>query len=143
MVCSTLCLSRLIVRSLTGIFSADPDLLPIQLAGATPLFEAKWRRIVLDEAHTARNPQTILYRAICGLSAERRWAITGTPIVNSTRDLGALAAWIGLNPFAEDDSAWARVIENPLGKGGQASQRAAGLLRAVVQVSWAARKLIS
>jgi SNF2 family DNA or RNA helicase len=68
----------------------------------TPLFEINWRRIVLDEAHTCRNPTTQLYRAICGLKGERRWAVTGTPIVNSTKDLGALAAWCGLQPFASD-----------------------------------------
>jgi len=96
-----------------------------------PLFGVKWRRIVLDEAHICRNPRTRLYNAICELKGERRWAVTGTPIVNSTKDLGTLAAWCGLQPFAENPKEWTRAIERPLKKANQ-SERAAGLLRKVV-----------
>lgn len=97
----------------------------------TPLFQVKWRRVVLDEAHICRNPRTHLYNAICQLKGERRWAITGTPIVNSTKDLGALAAWCGLQPFADAPKMWSLLIERQL-KREATSDRAASLLRRVV-----------
>lgn len=96
-----------------------------------PLFEVTWRRIVLDEAHICRNTKTQLYNAICELKSERRWAVTGTPIVNSTKDLGALAAWCGLQPFAAIPKEWSKLIERPLKRSGSTEQ-AAALLRKVV-----------
>ena len=40
-----------------------------------------WFRIVLDEAHTIRNP-TAQSRATIALPGQRRWAVTGTPVQN-------------------------------------------------------------
>jgi SNF2 family DNA or RNA helicase len=57
-----------------------------------------WFRIVLDEAHTIRNP-TNQSRATCSLFGQRRWAVTGTPVQNRLEDLGALFNFIQLNPF--------------------------------------------
>ncbi|KAJ7497415.1 SNF2 family N-terminal domain-containing protein [Mycena latifolia] len=45
------------------------------------LFEIQWKRIVLDEAHTIRNPKTKMAKAACALAAQRRWALAATPIV--------------------------------------------------------------
>lgn len=42
------------------------------------------QRIILDEGHTIRNPQTKMAKAVCGLNAQRRWVVTGTPIVSRT-----------------------------------------------------------
>lgn len=44
-------------------------------------------RIVLDEAHTIRNRQTEMSRSCCALQGTHRWAMTGTPIVNSADDV--------------------------------------------------------
>jgi hypothetical protein len=57
-----------------------------------------WFRIVLDEAHTIRNP-TAQSRATCVLFGQRRWAVTGTPVQNRLEDLGALFNFIKLAPF--------------------------------------------
>lgn len=57
-----------------------------------------WFRIVLDEAHTIRNP-TAQSRATCLLPGQRRWAVTGTPVQNRLEDLGALFNFIQLAPF--------------------------------------------
>lgn len=102
----------------------------------TPLLTTRWRRVVLDEAHICRNPKTALYRSICEITAQRRWALTGTPIVNSTRDLGSLASWCGLDPFADAGStAWKKKIEDRLRQGRSPGGRqvAAHLLKAVVR----------
>lgn len=57
-----------------------------------------WFRIVLDEAHTIRNP-TQQSRSTCALFGQRRWAVTGTPVQNRLEDLGALFNFIKLSPF--------------------------------------------
>jgi hypothetical protein len=45
--------------------------------GVYPLEEINWFRIVLDEAHMIREQTTQQSKAICRLSAQRRWAVTG------------------------------------------------------------------
>lgn len=68
-----------------------------------PLAYINWFRIVLDEAHAIRNASTKQSAAACTLAAERRWAVTGTPVQNRLEDLGALFRFIRLRPF--DNSA--------------------------------------
>lgn len=63
----------------------------------TALMERVWGRVVVDEAHVARNPGTLLHRRLCGLNATAKWALTATPLQNSVRDLLALAAIVGLS----------------------------------------------
>ncbi|KAF2846659.1 SNF2 family helicase/ATPase-like protein [Plenodomus tracheiphilus IPT5] len=63
-----------------------------------PLPYINWFRIVLDEAHTIRNP-TQQSKATCVLNGQRRWAVTGTPVQNRLEDLGALFNFIRLKPF--------------------------------------------
>lgn len=43
-----------------------------------PLLQTNFFRIVLDEAHMIREQSTRQSQAICVLSAQRRWAVTGT-----------------------------------------------------------------
>ena len=63
-----------------------------------PLPLINWFRIVLDEAHTIRNP-TNQSKAACSMQGQRRWAVTGTPVQNRLEDLGALFNFIRLKPF--------------------------------------------
>lgn len=48
----------------------------------SPLFQMNFFRIVLDEAHMIREQSTMQSQAVCKLSSQRRWAVTGTPVQN-------------------------------------------------------------
>lgn len=45
------------------------------------LFNVPWKRVIIDEGHQIRNPTTKGAIAVSALTAERRWVLTGTPIV--------------------------------------------------------------
>lgn len=61
------------------------------------VFSVKWRRVVLDEGHNIRNPKAKRTIAVDHLLAQSRWALTGTPIINSLKDLYSLVRF--LQPF--------------------------------------------
>ncbi|TDZ33218.1 DNA repair protein RAD5 [Colletotrichum spinosum] len=50
------------------------------------LFKMKWHRVVLDEAHMIKNYKSSTAQACCKLNAKYRWAVTGTPLVNSAME---------------------------------------------------------
>jgi SNF2 family DNA or RNA helicase len=76
--------------------SGDP---PAELAGRI------WGRVVIDEAHCAKNPRSRTHRVLRSLYAHSRWAVTATPVQNHAGDLIAMARLIGV---ATDDAAFAR-----------------------------------
>jgi SNF2 family DNA or RNA helicase len=59
----------------------------------------KWFRVILDEAHTIREPSAQQSHACYELEAQRRWALTGTPIQNKLADLGSLCQFLRLFPY--------------------------------------------
>ena len=48
------------------------------------LLNIPWKRVIIDEGHQIRNPATKAAIAVSALTAERRWVLTGTPIVCSS-----------------------------------------------------------
>lgn len=80
--------------------------------GVYPLEELSFFRIVLDEAHMIREQNTLQFKAISRLQAQRRWAVTGTPVQNRLDDLAALLAFIRLEPF-HDRGKFVRYIVEP------------------------------
>lgn len=58
-------------------------------------FQYVFDRVVLDEAHTIRNPRTATSAACCALQATRRWALTATPVFNDIAD------WYGIINFLD------------------------------------------
>lgn len=51
-----------------------------QSGGGLRLLGREWRRVILDEGHTIRNPATDAAQACHMLRAERRWVLSGTPV---------------------------------------------------------------
>jgi len=62
-------------------------------------FKRVWDRVVLDEAHKIRNGDGEIARYARKIVAPIRWAVTGTPLVNSLRDVVSLLAFVGV-PFS-------------------------------------------
>lgn len=63
------------------------------------LFGVDFYRLVLDEAHIIKNRQAKTSKACYSLRASRRWALTGTPIVNKLEDLFSLVHYLGVEPW--------------------------------------------
>lgn len=81
------------------------------------LFSVDWRRVILDEGHIIRNPQTKSALAALNLMAKSRWVLTGTPIINNLKDLFSLVRFIGLTGGLERLEIFNSVLIRPLNQG--------------------------
>ncbi|KAL9373566.1 hypothetical protein Peur_033186 [Populus x canadensis] len=80
-----------------------------------PLLKIEWWRVILDEADVIKNANAMQSKAVAGLTARRRWAVTGAPIQNGSFDLFALIAFLRLDPLSKK-SYWQSLLERPLAK---------------------------
>ncbi|KAI1881221.1 hypothetical protein JX265_000047 [Neoarthrinium moseri] len=78
------------------------------------LYGVEWRRIVLDEGHTIRNPKAQLALATHKLKARSRWILTGTPIINNVKDFFSLLRFLKLTGGLEDEGLFSAVIARPI-----------------------------
>jgi SNF2 family DNA or RNA helicase len=56
----------------------------------TNLHDLEWTRILVDEAHYARNSKSLLWQGLNYIQAPYKWLLTGTPIQNSIKDIVSL-----------------------------------------------------
>ncbi|KJK84027.1 DNA repair protein rad5 [Metarhizium anisopliae BRIP 53293] len=80
------------------------------------LFSLKFFRVVLDEAHHIKNRSSKTARACYEISADHRWVLTGTPIVNRLEDLFSLVRFLGVEPW-NNFSFWKTFITVPFEAG--------------------------
>ncbi|TFK56768.1 hypothetical protein OE88DRAFT_1650222, partial [Heliocybe sulcata] len=72
-----------------------------KMSKASPVFQTEWLRVILDEAHHCKSRQSKTARAVYALKARRRWAVTGTPIVNRLEDLFSLLKFLDFTPWSD------------------------------------------
>ncbi|GAO17063.1 uncharacterized protein UV8b_07830 [Ustilaginoidea virens] len=80
------------------------------------LFSLRFFRVILDEAHHIKNRAAKTARACYGISADCRWVVTGTPIVNKLEDLFSLVRFLGVEPW-NNFSFWRTFITVPFETG--------------------------
>jgi SWI/SNF-related matrix-associated actin-dependent regulator of chromatin subfamily A3 len=73
--------------------------------------------VVLDEGHTIRNPRSKGSLAACALRADSRWTLTGTPIINTLKDLYSQVRFLQMSGGLEDMSVFNSVLIRPLTNG--------------------------
>ncbi|KAL8841686.1 MAG: hypothetical protein Q9176_003081 [Flavoplaca citrina] len=93
------------------------------------LFSTNWRRVILDEGHQIRNPSAKSSLACSGLLARSRWVLTGTPIINSLKDLYSMVRFLRLSGGLERLEVFNGVLIRPLNQG---SEEASLLLQALM-----------
>jgi SWI/SNF-related matrix-associated actin-dependent regulator of chromatin subfamily A3 len=96
------------------------------------LFNHKWRRIVLDEAHLIRNPTSQASLAACGLDAASRWSLTGTPIVNNMKDLFSQVRFLRYSGGIANFETFSRCLIRPLKRGEPAASHLLQILMATI-----------
>ncbi|KAK8057087.1 hypothetical protein PG996_011024 [Apiospora saccharicola] len=66
--------------------------------------ELRTTTVVLDEAHCIKNPDGATSKAAYDLEAERRWAVSGTPIQNRLLELQSLFRFLRVSPYNDKDA---------------------------------------
>ncbi|XP_011305464.1 uncharacterized ATP-dependent helicase C17A2.12 [Fopius arisanus] len=63
------------------------------------LFKIHWKRVILDEAHIIRNPNSLRSECVAALVTQKRWVLTGTPIHNLVKDIFPIMRFLKVRPF--------------------------------------------
>ena len=86
---------------------------PAPVPRSSGLYSVNWRRVVLDEGHTIRNPNTKASLAATHLLSRSRLVLTGTPLVNNLKDLYSLVRFVGLSGGLEKLEVFNSVLVRP------------------------------
>lgn len=64
----------------------------------TLFFGRTWDRVVLDEAHRAKNKSGLIHKSVMKMTRRATWCVTATPVVNDLADVKALFNLVGYEP---------------------------------------------
>jgi SWI/SNF-related matrix-associated actin-dependent regulator of chromatin subfamily A3 len=91
--------------------------IPVKTPTKDGLFSMNWRRVVLDEGHQIRNASTRYAVATTTLLATSKWVLTGTPIVNTIKDLYSMLKYMGITGGLEKSDLFNAILTRPLNLG--------------------------
>jgi SNF2 family DNA or RNA helicase len=77
------------------------------------LHEIHWYRIILDEAHIIKSPNTSQSKAAFLFKSEIKWCLTGTPVQNKLDDLFSLIKFLEIEPL-NSKANWNSLITKPI-----------------------------
>jgi SNF2 family DNA or RNA helicase len=80
------------------------------------LYGVRWWRIILDEAHSIKNPSAKGSQACFALRGRFRWCLTGTPIQNNLEELQSLIRFLRIAPY-DEMTVWKEQIVRPMKNG--------------------------
>lgn len=63
--------------------------------------DARWYRVVLDEAQCIKNKSTLAHRAACLINAKYRFCMTGTPMMNNVEEFFSLVKFLNIRPYCK------------------------------------------
>jgi SWI/SNF-related matrix-associated actin-dependent regulator of chromatin subfamily A3 len=61
-----------------------------------------WITVLISKAHVIQNRQSDLAQSCCALCADKKWAITGTPIQNKLTDFLSIVKFLKVYLYSED-----------------------------------------
>ncbi|KAI9292890.1 hypothetical protein K502DRAFT_325583 [Neoconidiobolus thromboides FSU 785] len=67
---------------------------------SSPIHQTDWFRVILDEGHYIKDRSCSTARAVFALKAQRKWALTGTPLQNRVGELYSLIRFLKCDPFS-------------------------------------------
>ena len=74
------------------------------------IFDMRWWRVILDEAHWIKNRKTRSHRACLQLTAINRWCLTATPLQNDVDDIQSLLQFLRVEPL-DKYSTWLTYVK--------------------------------
>jgi SNF2 family DNA or RNA helicase len=72
----------------------------VRLGPISPLLKIHYRRLIIDEAHAIKNQRSNTARAVFAIKAERKWALSGTPLQNRVAEMFSLVRFLVALPYA-------------------------------------------
>ena len=90
-----------VVITSLGTITSDYKKYPLK---PSALFATNWYRVVIDEAHSIRNSKSLCSKAVTAINADRRWAMSGTPVQNRLSDFLSLLQYLKFHPYESRDA---------------------------------------
>jgi SWI/SNF-related matrix-associated actin-dependent regulator of chromatin subfamily A3 len=87
------------------------------------IYSMDWARVVLDEGHIIRNATTKAAVAATSLISKTKWVLTGTPIVNTIKDLYSMLKFLGITGGLERMEIFNAILTRPLAVGDENAEK--------------------
>ena len=89
---------------------------PLLHKNESTVFDVRWWRVILDEAHTIKNRNSKSAQSCFALHAKSRICLTGTPIQNNADEIYSLVRFLRISPL-NDYTLWNQKISQAITRG--------------------------